>query len=185
MFHSCRFHPHSLRTSSRPCRPRYGLSTAPAYEAELIALEENFWMNHVQAKAPPPYIENDGALILESLRRCMGVRLSDTVAYWSKMSLWSSLRRDRSSFKGRHYMAVMDLDRVYFCCLYGNSEDDVIIRSIDRDLNYEAELIALEENLYGLSTAPAPCPVFSRWRSMRPFVPAAPHSAGRSPTGPG
>lgn len=50
--------------------------------------------------------------------------------------------------QGRHYMAVMDLDRVYFCCLYGNSEDDVIIRSIDRDLNYEAELIALEENFW-------------------------------------
>ena len=48
------------------------LSQTGQYEAELIALEENFWMNHVQAKAPPPYIENDGALILESLRRCMG-----------------------------------------------------------------------------------------------------------------
>ena len=45
-------------------------------------------------------------------------------------------------------MAVMDLDRVYFCCLYGNSEDEVIIRSIDRDLNYEAELIALEEDFW-------------------------------------
>lgn len=40
--------------------------------------------------------------------------------------------------QGRHYMAVMNLNRVYFCCLYGNSEDDVIIRSIDRDLKYEA-----------------------------------------------
>ncbi len=50
--------------------------------------------------------------------------------------------------QGRHYMAVMNLDRVYFCCLYGNSEDDVIIRSIDRDLNYEAELLALEENFW-------------------------------------
>ena len=50
--------------------------------------------------------------------------------------------------QGRHYMAVMDLDRVYFCCLYGNSEDDVIIRSIDRDLSYEAELVALEENFW-------------------------------------
>ena len=25
--------------------------------------------------------------------------------------------------QGRHYMAVMNIDRVYFCCLYGNSED--------------------------------------------------------------
>lgn len=50
--------------------------------------------------------------------------------------------------QGRHYMAVMNLNRVYFCCLYGNSEDDVIIRSIDRDLKYEAELIALEEDFW-------------------------------------
>lgn len=39
--------------------------------------------------------------------------------------------------QGRYYMAVMNLNRVYFCCLYGNSEDDVVIRSIDRDLKYE------------------------------------------------
>ena len=50
--------------------------------------------------------------------------------------------------QGRHYMAVMNLNRVYFCCLYGNSEDEVIIRSIDRDKDYEAELIALEKNFW-------------------------------------
>ena len=50
--------------------------------------------------------------------------------------------------QGRHYMAVMDLNRVYFCCLYGNNEDEAIIRRIDRDRKYEAELIALEENFW-------------------------------------
>lgn len=50
--------------------------------------------------------------------------------------------------QGRHYMAVMDINRVYFCCLYGNNEDEVIIRSIDRDEKYEAELIALEEDFW-------------------------------------
>lgn len=38
--------------------------------------------------------------------------------------------------QGRHYMAVMNIDRVYFCCLYGNSEDEAIIRRIDRDMAY-------------------------------------------------
>ena len=41
-------------------------------------------------------------------------------------------------------MAVMNIDRVYFCCLYGNSEDEAIIRRIDRDMAYEEELIALD-----------------------------------------
>ncbi len=30
--------------------------------------------------------------------------------------------------QGRHYMAVMNLDRVYYCCLYGNNEDEAIVR---------------------------------------------------------
>lgn len=48
-----------------------------AYESELIALEEDFWLNHIQKKEPPPYIEDDGALILESLRRCLGPARTD------------------------------------------------------------------------------------------------------------
>lgn len=50
--------------------------------------------------------------------------------------------------QGRHYMAVMDLNRVYYCCLYGNNENEVIIRHIDRDLDYESEMIALEESFW-------------------------------------
>jgi predicted phage-related endonuclease len=50
--------------------------------------------------------------------------------------------------QGRHYMAVMDANRVYYCCLYGNNENEVIIRHIDRDMDYESEMIALEENFW-------------------------------------
>lgn len=50
--------------------------------------------------------------------------------------------------QGRHYMAVMNLDRVYYCCLYGNNEDEVIIRHIDRDMDYESELISVEEDFW-------------------------------------
>lgn len=50
--------------------------------------------------------------------------------------------------QGRHYMAVMNLNRVYYCCLYGNNEDEVIIRRIDRDMDYELELIALEQDFW-------------------------------------
>ena len=61
--------------------------------------------------------------------------------------------------QGRHYMAVMNIDRVYFCCLYGNSKDDVIIRHLDRDEAYEEELIELEEAFWRdhvLSRTPPP-----------------------------
>ena len=47
--------------------------------------------------------------------------------------------------QGRHYMAVMDIDRVFFCCLYGNTEDECIIRENRRDMAYEQEMIYLEQ----------------------------------------
>ena len=50
--------------------------------------------------------------------------------------------------QGRHYMSVMNIDEVFYCCLYGNNEDEVIIRHIDRDRDYEAELIALEQDFW-------------------------------------
>jgi len=50
--------------------------------------------------------------------------------------------------QGRHYMAVMNIDRVYYCCLYGNTEDEVIIRHIDRDEMFEQELIFLEGDFW-------------------------------------
>ena len=50
--------------------------------------------------------------------------------------------------QGRHYMCVMNVDEVFFCCLYSNSENDVIIRHIVRDMAYEHELIALEEDFW-------------------------------------
>lgn len=50
--------------------------------------------------------------------------------------------------QGRHYMAVTNIDKVYYCCLYGNTEDEVIIRGIDRDETYEELIIALEGDFW-------------------------------------
>lgn len=48
-------------------------------------------------------------------------------------------------YQGRHYMAVTNLNKVYFACLYGNNENEFIIRYIERDMDIEADLIAEEE----------------------------------------
>ena len=45
-------------------------------------------------------------------------------------------------------MSVVNLNVVYFACLYGNNEDEFIIRRMDRDLDSEADLIAEEENFW-------------------------------------
>ena len=50
--------------------------------------------------------------------------------------------------QGRHYMAVMDVDRCFFCCLYGNNEQESIIRDMQRDLAYEDEMIFLEQDFW-------------------------------------
>lgn len=50
--------------------------------------------------------------------------------------------------QGRHYMAVTNIDKVYYCCLYGNTEDEIIIRSIDRDYGYEELIITLEGDFW-------------------------------------
>ena len=48
-------------------------------------------------------------------------------------------------YQGRHYMSVMNINKVYFACLYGNNEDEFIIRCMERDLELEEEFIAEEE----------------------------------------
>lgn len=47
-------------------------------------------------------------------------------------------------FQVRHYMAVMNLDVAYIACLYGNNENEFIIRKVERDIAEEQELIEQE-----------------------------------------
>ena len=61
--------------------------------------------------------------------------------------------------QGRHYMAVMDIDEIFYCCLYGNNEDEVIISHLYRDREYEQEMIYLEREFwhdYILTRIPPP-----------------------------
>jgi putative phage-type endonuclease len=48
-------------------------------------------------------------------------------------------------YQGRHYMAVMNINRMYFACLYGNNENEFFIRCMERDIDIEEDLIAEEE----------------------------------------
>jgi putative phage-type endonuclease len=47
--------------------------------------------------------------------------------------------------QGRHYMSVMNLDFIYYCCLWGNNFDsDSAMARLDRDLGWEEMLIQSE-----------------------------------------
>ena len=45
----------------------------------------------------------------------------------------------------RHYMAVMNLDFAYIACLWGNSENDFAYRYVERDAEFEDEIIEAEQ----------------------------------------
>ncbi|MFQ8695476.1 MAG: YqaJ viral recombinase family protein [Alitiscatomonas sp.] len=44
-------------------------------------------------------------------------------------------------YQTRHYMATMNLNVVYIACLFGNNENEYVIRRIDRDYDLEEEII--------------------------------------------
>lgn len=48
----------------------------------------------------------------------------------------------------RHYMSVMNVDVAFIACLFGNNENDFVWRRIDRDMGFEADIIATEENFW-------------------------------------
>lgn len=47
--------------------------------------------------------------------------------------------------QGRHYMAVSNVDAVFFACLYDNNENSLIIRKLERDLLVEEDMIEQEK----------------------------------------
>lgn len=74
-----------------------------------------------------------------------------TTNYNAKERWWKDGREIVPTYyeaQGRHYMAVTDIDRVFFCCLYGNTEDETVIREIRRDAAYEEEMIFLERQFW-------------------------------------
>lgn len=48
-------------------------------------------------------------------------------------------------YQVRHYMSVMNIDKAYIACLYGNNEEEFFIRPIERDMEIEEDLIAEEK----------------------------------------
>lgn len=47
-------------------------------------------------------------------------------------------------YQVRHYLAVMNMKQAYIACLYGNNENEFVIRSIERDMLEEEEIIDQE-----------------------------------------
>lgn len=48
----------------------------------------------------------------------------------------------------RHYMAVCNVDVVYIACLFGNTPADFVCHRIERDLDYESDIIEAEKEFW-------------------------------------
>ena len=48
-------------------------------------------------------------------------------------------------YQGRHYMSVMNLDAVFYACLFGNNENEFVHRKIERDMDQEMAMIEQEQ----------------------------------------
>jgi predicted phage-related endonuclease len=51
-------------------------------------------------------------------------------------------------FQGRHYMSVMNLDTVFYACLFGNNENEFVHRKIERDMDQETAMIEEEKHFW-------------------------------------
>lgn len=48
-------------------------------------------------------------------------------------------------YQVRHYMSVMNINKAYIACLYGNNENEFVYRFLERDMMEEENIIAQEE----------------------------------------
>ena len=51
-------------------------------------------------------------------------------------------------YQGRHYMCVMDVDVIFFACLFSNNEDAFTWSYVTRDLSIEEDIIAAEADFW-------------------------------------
>ena len=92
-----------------------------------------------------PFMLADVDFFIEYPDGSTGILECKTTGYHGKEKWESDSVPVNYEYQGRHYMAVMNLNRVIFACLYGNNENDFIVREMERDLEIEEDLIREEE----------------------------------------
>ena len=87
----------------------------------------------------------DVDFFIETEDRQRGI-LEIKTAQYSKLRDWEDNAIPYNyELQTRHYMAVMDLDFAYIACLFSNSDSDYVYRRIERDREFEATIIEMEQ----------------------------------------
>ena len=92
-----------------------------------------------------PFMQADVDFFIEFPDGTTGILECKTTNYNCQNKWANNSTPVNYEYQGRHYMAVMNINKVYFACLYGNNEDEFFIRYMERDLDIEEDLIAEEE----------------------------------------
>lgn len=68
---------------------------------------------------------------------------------WQNRDAWADEKYPyQYELQVRHYLAVMNLDFAYIACLWGNNENDFAYRYIERDYEFEDEIIEMEQSFW-------------------------------------
>lgn len=68
---------------------------------------------------------------------------------WQNRDAWADEKYPyQYELQIRHYMAVTNLDFAYIACLWGNNENDFAYRYVERDIEFEDEIIEMEQSFW-------------------------------------
>ncbi len=95
-----------------------------------------------------PFMRADVDFFIELEDGSKGILECKTTNYNNKDAWADEKYPYQYELQVRHYMAVMNLDFAYLACLWGNSEADFAYRYIERDYDFEDEIIDMEQNFW-------------------------------------
>ena len=115
--------------------------------AEIFAKKTGFrvWKENRMLRHPLyPYMIADIDYMYETSSGEIGILECKTGSYYVKDKWDSGAVPYTYEVQCRHYMAVRNVFASYAACLHGNTENDFIYQKIERDLDFEEDLIEQE-----------------------------------------
>lgn len=95
-----------------------------------------------------PFMQADLDYFVEMPDGSLAILECKTSSYHNKEKWEGNSVPINYELQGRHYMAVMNINTVFYACLFGNNEGEFVKRRIDRDLDYEENIILNEKELW-------------------------------------
>lgn len=124
--------------------------------AEVFRRKTGFkvWKDSRMFAHPDPalrFMQADLDYMVEDNKGRQGILEIKTTGFFNRDEWSDDTPPYHYELQARHYMAVMDLDFVWFACLYGNNESQFIMCKIERDLDIEKDMIAQESHFWTMN----------------------------------